>query len=165
MEELGYHLQMFYTRKKRDSNDIVASQVGFYKEKRSATLEALDDMKRLTHEMQGCLLRGQLRRFGELLHDGWVSKQKMNPSTVNPHLAEIYDVARQNGALGGKILGAGGGGFFLFYTPFTKKAAVSSALAKLGAHPTPVVFDEHGLQTWQVSEQDLTEETGGMFVR
>jgi D-glycero-alpha-D-manno-heptose-7-phosphate kinase len=163
LEELGYHLQMFYTRKKRDSADIVASQVEFYRERRPATLEALAEMKRLTVEMQGCLLRGQMRRFGELLHEAWLNKQRMNPSTVNPYLDEIYQAARAHGALGGKVLGAGGGGFFLFFTPFIKKAAVSEALAKLGAQPTPVVFDQHGLQTWQVSEQDLTQETGGMF--
>ena len=165
LEELGYHLQMFYTRKKRDSNDIVASQVESYKEKRASTLDALTEMKQLTVEMQRALLKGNLRSFGELLHQAWLSKQKMNPSTVNPYLDQLYQTARAHGALGGKILGAGGGGFFLFYTPFTKKAAVADALGKLGAQPTPVIFDQHGLQTWQVSEQDLTEETGGMFPR
>lgn len=165
LEELGYHLQMFYTRKKRDSADIVATQVGFYKEKRVSTLDALAEMKQLTLEMQACLLRGRLRRFGELLHEAFLAKQRMNPGTVNPYLEEIYSTARAHGALGGKVLGAGGGGFFLFFTPFTKKAAVAEALAKLGAQPTPVVFDRHGLQTWQVPEQDLTEETGGMFRR
>lgn len=165
LEELGYHLQMFYTRKKRDSTDIVASQVGFYREKRPATLEALAEMKRLAVEMRRSLLQGRLRRFGELLHDAWLSKQRMNPGTVNPYLLELYEAARAEGALGGKVLGAGGGGFFLFYTPFTKKAKVAEALARLGAQPTPLVFDSFGLQTWQVPEQDLTEETGGMFDR
>lgn len=163
MEELGYHLQMFYTKKERDSSDIVASQVEFYKEKRASTLDALAEMKAMTVEMQACLLRGQLRRFGELLHQAWLNKQKMNPATCNPYLSELYEAARGAGALGGKVLGAGGGGFFLFFTPFTKKAAVTAALSKLGAQPTPVVFDRNGLSTWQVPEQDLTQETGGMF--
>jgi len=163
LEELGYHLQMFYTRKKRDSGDIVASQIGFYKEKRPDTLQALAEMKDMAKEMQACLLRGKLRRFGELLHEAWQAKRRMNPDIANPYLDELYAAARAHGALGGKILGAGGGGFFLFYTPFTRKAAVAEALAALGAQATPLVFDARGMQTWQVSEQDLSEEAGGMF--
>jgi D-glycero-alpha-D-manno-heptose-7-phosphate kinase len=165
LEELGYHLQMFYTRKKRDSNDIVASQVGFYREKRPQTMDALAEMKTITHDMQRALLQGRLKRFGELIHEAWLNKQRMNPSTSNPYLAELYEAARQKGAVGGKILGAGGGGFFLFFTPFTKKAAVAEALQKLGAQAMPVVFDFDGMKTWQVAEQNLGEETGGLFSR
>ena len=163
LEELGYHLQMFYTRKKRDSADIVASQVAFYKEKRKDTLDALDEMKTMTREMQRCLVEGRLKRFGELLHDAWLAKIRMNPATANPYLLEIYEAARKHGALGGKILGAGGGGFFVFFTPFTKKGHVSEAVKKLGAVPTPLSFDAAGLQTWQVAEQDLNQETEGIF--
>ncbi len=165
LEELGYHLQMFYTRKKRDSNDIVASQVGFYREKRPQTMDALAEMKTITRDMQRALLQGRLKRFGELIHEAWLNKQRMNPSTSNPYLGELYEAARQKGAVGGKILGAGGGGFFLFFTPFTKKAAVAEALQKLGAQSMPVVFDFDGMKTWQVAEQNLGEETGGLFSR
>ena len=163
LEELGYHLQMFYTRKKRDSNDIVASQVGFYREKRPATLDALAEMKAITRDMQRALVQGRLKRFGELLDVAWLNKRRMNPNTANPYLDELYETARQNGALGGKILGAGGGGFFLFFTPFTKKSAVSEALIQRGAQPTPLVFDSDGMRTWQVAEQDLGVETDGIF--
>jgi D-glycero-alpha-D-manno-heptose-7-phosphate kinase len=165
LEELGYHLQLFYTRKQRDSADIVASQVGFYKEQRPDTMAALAEMKAQTREMQACLLQGRLKRFGELLHEAWINKQRMNPATTTPHLQEIYAAARKAGAVGGKILGAGGGGFFLCFTPFTRKANVASALSGLGAQPVPLVFDARGLQTWQVAEQSLSEETGGMFSR
>jgi D-glycero-alpha-D-manno-heptose-7-phosphate kinase len=163
LEELGYHLQMFYTRKKRDSADIVASQVKFYEEKRAETMDALTEMKAITREMQRCLVQGKLKRFGHLLHDAWENKQRMNPGTVNPYLSELYQAARKHGAVGGKILGAGGGGFFIFYTPFTQKGAVSDALTRLGAQPTPIAFDFDGMRTWQVAEQSLAEETGGLF--
>jgi len=165
LEELGYHLQMFYTRKKRDSTDIVASQVKFYESKRPDTMSALAEMKDITKAMQRCLVKGQLKDFGGLLHDAWLNKQKMNPSTANPYLLELYDAARENGALGGKILGAGGGGFFIFFTPFTKKGKVTEALAKLGAQPTPLAFDFDGMRTWQVTEQSLEVETEGLFPR
>jgi len=163
LEELGYHLQMFYTRKKRDSNDIVASQVKFYQEKRQGTMDALADMKVHTREMMGCLLQGKLKNFGHQLHEAWLQKQRMNPGTVNPYLSEIYEEARKNGAVGGKLLGAGGGGFFIFFTPFTKKGKVAEALGRLGAQATPLVFDFGGMQTWQVAEEKLDEEATGLF--
>jgi D-glycero-alpha-D-manno-heptose-7-phosphate kinase len=163
LEELGYHLQMFYTRKQRNSADIVATQVEYYKSKRSDTLEALAEMKDLTREMQRCLLKGQMRRFGELLHACCDNKKKMNPGTANPYLDELYTAAREAGAIGGKILGAGGGGFFLFYTPFMKKGKVTEALVALGAQPVPVILDHGGMQVWEVAEQDLAAESEGLF--
>jgi D-glycero-alpha-D-manno-heptose-7-phosphate kinase len=84
----------------------------------------------------------------------------MNPATTTPYLQEIYAAATRAGAVGGKILGAGGGGFFLCYTPFSRKATVARALVGLGAQPVPLTFDHAGLQTWQVDEQSLSEETG-----
>jgi D-glycero-alpha-D-manno-heptose-7-phosphate kinase len=163
LEELGYHLQMFYTRKKRDSNDIVAAQVKFYEERRASTMDALVEIKALAREMTKCLVQGKLRNFGELLHQAWLEKQRMNPATVTPYLNEIYEEARRQGAVGGKLLGAGGGGFFIFYTPFTKKGRVAEALSKMGAQLTPLVFDFDGMQTWQVAEETLAEEAGDLF--
>ncbi len=163
LEELTYHLQMFYTRKKRDSTDIVATQIEYYKEKRQETLDALANIKDISRRMQRCLLKGELKQFGSLLHEGWLAKQQMNPGTANPYLNEIYSTGRKAGAVGGKILGAGGGGFFIFYTPFTKKGEVSKALTKIGAQPVPFVLDFQGLRTWEVLEQDLSDETGGLF--
>ena len=163
LEELGYHLQMFYTRKKRDSNDIVASQVKFYQEKRQSTIAALSEMKDLTRRMTACLLQGKLKDFGHHLHEAWSQKQRMNPGTVNPYLSELYEEARRNGAVGGKLLGAGGGGFFVFFTPFTKKGKVAEALGRLGAQATPLAFDFGGMQTWQVAEEKLDEEVDGLF--
>jgi D-glycero-alpha-D-manno-heptose-7-phosphate kinase len=162
LEELGYHLQMFYTRKQRASTDIVATQVEFYKQKREETLAALAAMKVLTRQMMGALLQGRLRTFGELLHEAWLEKQRMNPGTVNAHLAELYAAARDAGAVGGKITGAGGGGFFLFYTPFMKKGRVAETLSRLGAQPTPFNLDLGGLQTWQVDDT-LRDAADGVY--
>lgn len=163
LEELGYHVQLFYTRKKRESTDIVATQVEYYKQRRSETMDALAEMKELTRRMQRCLLKGEMRRFGELLHAAWENKKKMNPGTANRYLDELYAAAREAGAIGGKVLGAGGGGFFLFYTPFMKKGRVTDALVKLGAQPVPFVLDHAGMQTWEVLEQDLASESEGLF--
>lgn len=165
LDELVYHCQMFYTRKKRDSIDIVEKQIGFYKEKRASTLDALAEMKKLTEEMRRCLLTGQMRKFGGLLHEAWLNKKQMNPSTANPYLDELYGAAREAGALGGKLLGAGGGGFFLFYTPFMKQGRVTEALTKLGAQAVPLVLDHEGMRTWEVLGHSLYDETDGLFGR
>ena len=143
----------------------MASQVKFYQERRQGTLDALAEMKTLTREMMACLLQGKLKNFGGILHKAWQQKQRMNPSTVTPYLSDIYEEALRNGAVGGKLLGAGGGGFFIFFTPFTKKGRVAEALTRLGAQLTPLVFDFGGMQTWQVAEETLAEETDGLFDR
>jgi D-glycero-alpha-D-manno-heptose-7-phosphate kinase len=163
LEELGYHLQMFYTRKKRDSTDLVATQVEYYRSKRQETLDALAAMKDLTRQMQKALLQGRLRAFGELLDLAWREKRRMNPTAVTPYLDELYAAARDSGAVGGKIMGAGGGGFFIFYTPFMKKGRVAEALGRLGAQAVPFVLDFNGLQTWQVGEQRLADESDGIY--
>jgi D-glycero-alpha-D-manno-heptose-7-phosphate kinase len=163
LEELGYHLQLFYTRKKRDSTDIVATQVGYYREKRPATMDALAELKELTRQMQRCLVLGKLREFGELLHESWLNKQRVNPSAVNPYLQQLYEEARANGAVGGKVTGAGGGGFMVFFTPFVQKGKVSDAMVRLGAQPVPFLLDFEGLKTWAVPEQRLSVEARGTF--
>jgi D-glycero-alpha-D-manno-heptose-7-phosphate kinase len=163
LEELRYHLQLFYTRKKRDSTDIVATQVAYYREKRPATMDALAELKELTRQMQRRLVQGKLRDFGELLHESWLNKQRVNPGAVNPYLQQLYAEARDKGAIGGKVTGAGGGGFMMFFTPFMQKGQVSEALARLGAQPVPFDLDFDGLKTWQVPEQRLSDEAEGRF--
>lgn len=163
LEELSYHLQLFYTRKQRNSNDIVATQVGYYKEKRAETIDALADLKDLTYQMRKALVQGKLHEFGELLHASWLNKKRVNPKAVTPYLEELYEAARAQGAIGGKVTGAGGGGFFLLFSPFTKKGKITEAMVKLGAQPVPYLPDAMGLQTWQVAEQNLSVEAAGIF--
>jgi D-glycero-alpha-D-manno-heptose-7-phosphate kinase len=163
MEELVYHCQMFYTRKKRASTDIVAQQVEFYKQERTDTLDALADMKQIAYDMRTALLKGQLRHFGDLLHEGWVQKQKMNPHAVTPYLDELYQAARNKGAIGGKLLGAGGGGYFIMFTPFTRKGEVARIMEEKGAKPMPFLVDFQGLRTWQVMDGSLDDEVEGVF--
>src|SRR5262249_37084766 len=98
-----------------------------------------------------------------LLHEAWLNKKQMNPEVATPYLDELYGAARDAGAIGGKLLGAGRGGVFLFYTPFMKQGRVTEALVAHGAQPAPFVLDHHGMQTWEVLDQNLHEETGGLF--
>ncbi|MBN2493052.1 MAG: GHMP kinase [Deltaproteobacteria bacterium] len=163
LEELAYQLQMFYTHKKRDSTNIVATQVEYYKDERTDTIDALARMKEITVEMKKHLVQGQLMSFAELLHEAWEYKKKMNPSTGNAYLDKIYATARQAGSIGGKIIGAGGGGFFLLYTPFTKKPQVAKELEALGVKSVPFLLDYDGMKTWQVPEQSLERDESKIF--
>ena len=75
---------------------------------------------------------------------------KMAPAISNRDIDELYATARRHGALGGKISGAGGGGYMFFYCPFDRKHTVSEQLERLGAEVVPFAFDRHGLQSWEV---------------
>jgi len=97
-------------------------------------------------------MRHKLDDFGDLLHSAWEAKRRVSTKISNPQIDEMYAEARKHGALGGKITGAGGGGFILFYCQFENKLRVAQALQALGAIPKEFAFEAHGLQTWRVQE-------------
>jgi D-glycero-alpha-D-manno-heptose-7-phosphate kinase len=113
---------------------------------------ALRHQKQLAVEMKNILLQRRLDDFGDLLHDAWESKKKLSSRISNPLIDEMYAEARKAGALGGKITGAGGGGYMLFYCLFEKRHKVAEVLRRMGATPTEFAFDAKGLQTWKVQE-------------
>jgi D-glycero-alpha-D-manno-heptose-7-phosphate kinase len=102
--------------------------------------------------MKNELLSRRLDDFGDLLHSAWESKKNLSSRISNHWIDEMYEVARESGALGGKITGAGGGGYMLLYCQFEKKHKVAEALKRLGASPTEFAFERRGLQTWRVHE-------------
>jgi D-glycero-alpha-D-manno-heptose-7-phosphate kinase len=102
--------------------------------------------------MKNALLRHRLDEFGNLLHHEWESKKKMSSRISNPHLDEMYAEARRSGAIGGKITGAGGGGYMLLYCRFEQKHRVAERLKQLGCLITDFAFEPSGLQTWRVTE-------------
>jgi D-glycero-alpha-D-manno-heptose-7-phosphate kinase len=111
----------------------------------------LRTQKQLALEMKRALLHGRLDDFGDLLNTAWEYKKKMSPKISNPAIDELYSEARKAGALGGKIMGAGGGGFMLFYCPFEGKHKIAARLKQIGASLTEFAFEDHGLQTWRVN--------------
>jgi len=114
------------------------------------TLEAMHSTKELAYEMKDALLGGDLDAFGGLLHRAWEEKKKFSKLISNPEIDRLYSIARKNGAIGGKITGAGGGGHMIFYCKFNTEQKVKEALAKAGAIPVDFSFDFNGLQTWEV---------------
>ena len=106
----------------------------------------------LTFEMRNHLLRGRLYNFGICLHKTWELKRSFSSKISNPWLDEIYNGAIQNGAIGGKLLGAGGGGYFLFYVPSFDRLKLLNWIKSIGLIATPFIFENNGLQSWTVRE-------------
>ncbi len=110
--------------------------------------------KALTYRQKTFLLRGHLVNFGKSLHETWQLKRQFSDQISTPELDQIYDTAMANGAMGGKLLGAGGGGFFLFYVKPFERFKLEKALGEMGLKSQPFNFDHKGLQAWTVREQD-----------
>lgn len=128
---------------------VIEDQMGNYERRDEAAVEAMDGLKQLTYEMKDTLVQGKLDRFGVLLHEAWLNKKEMAGQISNPHIDELYDEARRHGALGGKISGAGGGGFMFFYCPGETRHAVTDRLDEMGVQATRFAFESAGAQTWQ----------------
>ena len=150
LNELEYHLLLCYTGKTRLSARIIETQVQGYVEKQAASMAALDELKQITVDMKNALLQGHLNDFGSLLHDAWVNKKQLARQITSQSIDLLYETARKHGALGGKILGAGGGGYLLVYCPFDKKHIIATELEEIGGQVVKFGFDEKGLQTWEV---------------
>lgn len=106
----------------------------------------------LSYEMRNDLLRGRLLKFGQLLDKAWRTKRQLSEKISSSRLDDIYESARRHGAIGGKILGAGGGGFFLFYVPPFRKHELIQHLESSGLKTRPFRFEPQGLQAWTVRE-------------
>jgi D-glycero-alpha-D-manno-heptose-7-phosphate kinase len=152
VNELEVSLLLCFTGQTRLGAHIVDKQARAFAEKESAVIESLDEMKRLTLEMKALLLRERLRDFGDRLHEAWEWKKRLQSEISNPHIDRLYERARREGAIGGKILGAGGGGFLLVMVAFEKRHLVAKALEEEGGVILPFAFEASGLQTWTVAE-------------
>ena len=151
LNELEYRLMLCYTGKTRLSAGIIDDQVRGYTKKEADVVRALDETKALAIAMKNALLLGQIDEFGSLLNKAWLSKKKFTPKMTDTHIDELYDVARQNGAIGGKLLGAGGGGYLLLLCEFDKRHIVAQKLEEHGGKVVNFAFEFNGLQTWEVS--------------
>ena len=115
LEDLNRNLLAFYTRTSRSADEILRAQSRAAQEDKKGVVENLDLIKEIGLQILGALERGDLSRIGPLFDEHWARKKELAPGISNPWLDQVYAAARQSGALGGKISGAGGGGFFLFY--------------------------------------------------
>jgi D-glycero-alpha-D-manno-heptose-7-phosphate kinase len=152
VKELQYHLLLCFTGQTRPSAGLIDFQVDRYKRADPECLDGMQVLKELSYRMKDCLVRGELDAFGRLLHDGHLAKQRMNPLSVPESVARLYELGRERGALGGKILGAGGGGYLLLYCDFRRKHEVARALEEAGGRVVDFDFVDEGVQTWFVRD-------------
>lgn len=152
LNELQYNLLLCYTGKTRLSANIIGQQQAAYERRDADVTAALDELKAITIDMKNALLQNRLGVFGDLLHAGWENKKKLAQGITSPQIDMLYSLAREHGALGGKILGAGGGGYLLLYCPFDRKHRIAAELERAGGRVVPFAFDFHGLQTWMPSD-------------
>jgi D-glycero-alpha-D-manno-heptose-7-phosphate kinase len=148
LNELEYRLLLCYMGQTRQSAKIIDRQTASYRKGSVKVVRALDRLKRETLEMKKALLLGQVDALGELLHEAWENKKKLDDSISNSRVDALYQVARKAGAIGGKMPGAGGGGYFLLLTRFDKKHRVAAALEKHGGQVVPFQFERRGLLSW-----------------
>jgi D-glycero-alpha-D-manno-heptose-7-phosphate kinase len=148
--ELENNLLLYYTATSRESAKIIEKQSKNVTDKNAASIEAMHQLKLQAQRMKEALLKGRIHEIGEILDFGFRQKQLMADGISNPFIADIYEQAKKAGATGGKISGAGGGGFMTFYCPAISKYRVMEALSKIGGHCQPYQFTGHGLTTWTV---------------
>ena len=149
LNEVEYNTMLCYTGRTRLSAGIIDKQIGYFVSGREETLQAMEELKKITVDMKNALLLGNLSDFGELLHLSGENKKKMNPLVTNDFIDNLYSEARKYGAIGGKILGAGAGGYLLLYCRFDKKNSVAARLEEIGGQIVSFGLDYHGLQSWQ----------------
>jgi D-glycero-alpha-D-manno-heptose-7-phosphate kinase len=148
--ELEESLVLCDTGTTHDSGDIHQDQ-----RQQMATAHVRDMVEtnvRLSYDMRNDLLRGRLLQFGQSLDKAWQFKRQFSDKISTSRLDHIYAEAKENGAIGGKLLGAGGGGFFLFYAPPFRKHELITHLEASGLKIRPFRFEPQGLQAWTVRE-------------
>jgi D-glycero-alpha-D-manno-heptose-7-phosphate kinase len=143
--ELNERLLLFFTGKQRDAAAILRQQQSD-SGSRASVVESLHRIKALALEMRAALLEGDLDGFGALLHQGWLEKRGLSGRISSPQIDGWYEAARAAGATGGKVAGAGGGGFLLLYCPSERQRDLRAAMARSGLRELPFEFDHAGVQ-------------------
>ena len=148
--ELENNLLLYYTSTSRESAEIIRKQSKNVTDHKQSSIEAMHQLKQQAQMMKEALLKGRIHEIGEILDFGFRQKKEMAEGISNPMLEEIYEAAKKSGATGGKISGAGGGGFMIFYCPANTKYKVIKSLENFGGIARNYQFTGHGLKTWTV---------------
>jgi len=152
MQELENNLVLFYTATSRESAMIIKEQQKNVNQKNEKSIDAMHKLKEQAQQMKEAMLKGKLNQIGEILNYGFEQKRQMAENISNSQLDELYETAKKAGATGGKISGAGGGGFMIFYCPGNTRFQVINALEQFDGKIKPYSFTKHGLQTWTVED-------------
>lgn len=143
LEELHNNLFLFHVKKERPASSVLEAQNENTKKEDKETVDRLHKIKEIGIQTKKIFEDGKLDSFGEILHEHWLTKKGLSDKVSDPFIDETYELARKNGALGGKIVGAGGGGFLLLYCPH-ERAKLVSAMGKLDLSPMWFTFEREG---------------------
>jgi D-glycero-alpha-D-manno-heptose-7-phosphate kinase len=147
IDELQFRSVLCFTKITRKSAGIIRSQKEAFK--KGYNEEALDASKMLARRVGRALEEGNIDEAAAGLDESWTYKKQFSDKISNRHIDKLYDIAKSNGAIGGKVSGAGGGGFMYFICKHDKKPKVSEALKKAGAELTEFTFDPNGVTSWR----------------
>jgi D-glycero-alpha-D-manno-heptose-7-phosphate kinase len=142
--ELEQRLMMFYTKIQRDANEILAEQSEKAKVDENITVQAMHRIKEIGIKIRSALQQGDVDEFGRLMHEHWIEKKKISDKMSNPMIDSWYEKAVRNGALGGKVMGAGGGGFLLLCCALGKRKQLRYAMEAEGLQYMDFRFDWEG---------------------
>lgn len=148
--ELENNLILYYLGTSRLSSKIIDGQIKNVNDKNSKSIEAMHMLKEQAVQMKQSLLLSEIDEMGKILNFGWEQKKKMSDGITNPIIDKIYADAIKNGSTGGKISGAGGGGFIFFYCPANTKYQVMKVLKSYEGEIRTFKFVDQGLVTWTV---------------
>ena len=144
LDELESSLLIFYSGVEREAASVLAKQGQNIQSNQDNALQRMHRIKELGYETRRILISGNLDAYGELLHEHWTNKRKLASNMTDSAIDAHYDAARAAGAIGGKLMGAGGGGFFMFYTRPADRRQVYAALTARGLRPLRFRFDTSG---------------------
>lgn len=148
LNELENNLVLYFTATSRESATIIKEQQKNVVQRNEKSIEAMHHLKEQAKMMKEALLKGKLNEIGEILDYGFHQKRNMAQNISNSSIETIYDGAKNAGATGGKISGAGGGGFMIFYCPQNTRYKVIDILNSFGGIVRPYSLTQHGLTTW-----------------
>jgi len=144
VEAFERRVLLYFTGVQRNANDILSMQAGELKRPDGAAVDAMHQTREIGERIRAALLAGDLDGFGALLHEHWEAKKRRSPSVTLSDVDRHYEAARSAGAAGGKLVGAGGGGFLMLYAPPDALPRVQDAMRARGLVPMPYHFDRDG---------------------
>ena len=144
VDELETNLTIFYSGVERAASSVLKEQGRQIRENKDDTVKRMHRIKELGYETRDLLLKGDVDRYGEMLHEHWTNKRKLASNMTDPIIDEHYEAARAAGAIGGKLMGAGGGGFFMFYARPADKRRLWDVMSRRGLKPLRFRFDQDG---------------------
>jgi D-glycero-alpha-D-manno-heptose-7-phosphate kinase len=148
--EFESSLVICFSGRSRDATEIIEQQTAGMVDHSARAIAAMDRLKADAIEMKNALLAGDIREMARILDDSWSAKKMTAPGISTDRIDQLYELARVNGALAGKVSGAGGGGFIMFVVHPEDRLGLLDALNAAGGRASPAKFTERGCETWQV---------------